>query len=169
MRILARANAHRSVLDHSGAQIGVEIASSPDTPARPDRWAWSVRLLDGSPQPAAAVDEIHSTTTGSNVAVRHTVGPVAVLVDPSVIDPDLELRRLDDLEILERAATDLLVLIVTTGQAEIERRHHLRQHDALVFEGDDPLSIELRPCTGAAEVAVVRLRSTQNATVNWVP
>ncbi|MDN5803524.1 MAG: hypothetical protein L0H26_02895 [Microlunatus sp.] len=171
MRILVRANAHRPVLDDSG-QVGVEVASSPDTPGRPDRWTWSIRLLDQPPSPTVA--EPSGDDHLADVVRRDLDGPdgsgtLEVAVDPAVVAPEVDVLGFSEAGELERDPNDLVALLVTEGAADIEGRHLLRRLDTLVLEGDDPVRISIDPTGGPASVAVVRLRSTQAATVNWVP
>ena len=75
MRILMRANAHRSVVD-DGHAVGVEVASSPDTPGRPERWAWHIRLLEATMQPNRPLGhqaEARTDDTGPVADVERTL------------------------------------------------------------------------------------------------
>lgn len=174
MRILARANAHRAVLA-DGDQVGLEVASSPDTPSRPDRWAWSIRLLDttppepSAPQPEAEDGGPQAVYVDLGRSADGGSGTLEVLVDPTVVIPEADVLHVSGIEELERDPRDLVALVIASGAADIENRHLLGRHDALVLEGEDPLRISIESSGGPADVAVVRLKSKQTATVNWVP
>lgn len=172
MRILVRANAHRPwVAD--GDQVGIEIASSPDTPTRPDRWVWSIRLLDQVASKDSAAD-LPPDGDRPHI-IRHDLeepdgsGTLEVAADPDVVLPEVEVVRFSEAGVVKRDPNDLVALLVTQGSARVEDRHLLRRLDALMLEGDDPLRVGIVPAGEPTSVAVVRLRTTQTATVNWVP
>ncbi len=157
-----RANAHRPVPEGDGPS-GVEVASSPDTPGRPERWLWHIRLLDGAPAPS---DGTVTLELGHDRALEVTVNAGAVRADVQLLD-------LADSVLLDRDEKELVALIASDSSAVVEGRHVLQPSDTLVLEGDDPLSVSVRPANGHASVAVVRLASATDGpgatSVNWVP
>lgn len=177
MRLLVRANAHRPILN-DGSLVGVEVAASPDTATRPERWAWHVRLLDPkahlNPWPGhmLAVDDSHEPSAGSartRVDLDFASGFAAVEVD---VDPDLvrastHVVGVGDETVLERAEEELIVLVAASGEVLLEDRHTLLAGDAMVLTGDDPLSARVSTAHGSA--VVIRLRTPLGNPVGWVP
>jgi len=156
-----RANAHRPVLEGDGPG-GVEVASSPDTPGRPERWLWHIRLLDGAPAPS-----------DGTVTLELGDRTLEVTVNRGAVRADVQLLDLADSVLLDRDEKELVALIASESVAVVEGRHVLQPSDTLVLEGDDPLSVGVRPANGHASVAVVRLTSATDGpgatSVNWVP
>jgi hypothetical protein len=157
-----RANAHRPVPEGDGPS-GVEVASSPDTPGRPERWLWHIRLLDGAPAPSEGTVALD---LGQGRTLEVTVNTQAVRADVQLID-------VTDNRLLDRDEKELVALVASESAAVIEGRHVLQPFDTLVLEGDDPLSVSVGPANGRASVAVVRLASVSEGpglkSVNWVP
>ncbi|GAA3664778.1 hypothetical protein GCM10022237_26060 [Nocardioides ginsengisoli] len=156
MRLLLRANAHRAV------DGGVEVAASPDTPTRPDPWAWQIRLHHTSPASPAS-------DGGASVALGaggrwHSL---RVDTDPALVRPELQVLRLEGTTEVRRDEADLVALVVTDGSALVEDRHALATGDAMVFTGDDPLAV--RTTAPGGEVVLVRLRPVSDVEVGWVP
>ncbi|HEX5533314.1 MAG TPA: hypothetical protein VFX33_06185 [Actinomycetales bacterium] len=162
MRLLMRANAHRPVPEGDGPG-GVEVASSPDTPGRPERWLWHMRLLDGAPAPSEGKVTL---AMGQGRTLEVTVNTGAVRADVQLLD-------VTESELLDRDEKELVALIASESVAVVEGRHVLHPSDTLVLEGDDPLRVSVRPANGHASVAVVRLTSATDGphgmSVNWVP
>jgi hypothetical protein len=156
-----RANAHRSVPDGDGPG-GVEVASSPDTAGRPERWLWHIRLLDGAPAPS-----------DGTVTLELGDRTLEVTVNGGAVRADVQLLDLAVSVLLDRDERELIALIASESVAVVEGRHVLHPSDTLVLEGDDPLSVSVRPANGHASVAVVRLTSATDGpgatSVNWVP
>ena len=154
MRLLLRANAHRPV------DGGVEVAASPDTPTRPDPWAWQIRLHD---------DALATDAGGTRVALGPggRWGALQVDSDPALVRHELEVLRLDGSTEVSRDEADLVALVVTDGSALVEDRHALATGDAMVFTGDDPLTV--RTTAPGGEVVLVRLRPVTDVEVGWVP
>jgi hypothetical protein len=157
-----RANAHRPVPEGDGPS-GVEVASSPDTPGRPERWLWHIRLLDGASTPS---DGTVTLALGQDRTLEVTVNTEAVRADVQLID-------VTDNQLLDRDEKELVALVAADSTAVVEGRHVLQPSDTLVLEGDDPLSVSVGPANGRACVAVVRLAPTSGSpglkSVNWVP
>ena len=157
MRLLLRANAHRRTDDGS-----IEVAASPDTPRR-ERWQWHLRLIDIEPGHSAPIEG--STVVGGDGRRRL----VHVSTDGETTQAEIELHEVRQPLTVQRPATDLLVLLVHRGEALVEGRHRLTELDALVLEGDDPLEVSVAPATAPVGISVVRLRSTTDRPLAWVP
>ena len=157
MRLLLRANAHRSL--DTGA---TEIAASPDTPLR-ERWQWHVRLHDEAP--ALAPDALSATVARGD----GTSSLLEVSADPGVARPVVELLEVAARAQVRRTPDELVLLLVNRGAALVEQRHLLAELDAMVFEGDDPLEVSVDSAHGPLEVAVVRLRPAVARPLAWVP
>lgn len=163
MRLLLRANSHRLV------DPGVtELAAAPDTPLR-ERWQWHLRLHDCVPEAAegSVIRTVRRGDGGSQV--------LEVTADPGIARPDTELIEAGSRVEVRRAAEELLVLVVHRGAALVEQRHLLAELDAMVLEGDDPLSVSVDPADSVDSghsplgVAVVRLTPTNPGPLAWVP
>jgi hypothetical protein len=141
---------------------GVEVASSPDTAGRPERWLWHIRLLDGAPAPS-----------DGTVTLELGDRTLEVTVNGGAVRADVQLLDLADSVLLDRDERELVALVASESAAVIEGRHVLQPSDTLVLEGDDPLSVSVGPADGRASVAVVRLASVSEGpglkSVNWVP
>lgn len=176
MRLLLRANSHRPAWA-GGSIVGVEVAASPDTPARPEPWAWHIRLLDDR----APLDVVHTQSQRDGVRTlddwsdklthrlalsggRHKALEVAV--DRRLVGASTELVHDEEL-VLERPEEELLAVVVSSGAVVVERRHTLGVGDAVVLTGDDPLAVSLSTARGAA--VVVRLNAPHGRSVSWVP
>lgn len=176
MRLLLRADAHRPV------DGGIEVAASPDTPRR-EAWQWYVRVVDdrvgggdehdetaprhnGRPQGGVNSPKLVSVTlprAGSSSVLEVATDAVAVTATAEVVITGEPLT-------LERDRREVVVLIVGQGCARVEGRHSLGELDALVLEGDDPLSVTLeRGGEASTSVGVVRLRSADERDIGWVP
>lgn len=161
MRLLLRSGVHRPV------DGGVEVASSPDTPRR-EAWLWQVRVLDF---PSAPADE-DSGVTRVALGLPREGGPATVEIscDRPSVETKAEALIAGDPVTLERGRDELTVLIVGQGSARLEGRHLLHGMDAMVLEGDDPLALTLeRVGSEPTSVAVVRLWSTGERPISWVP
>lgn len=157
MRLLLRANSHRSAPDGT-----VEIAASPDTPRR-ERWEWHLRLSDST-------NDVRAGTTTAAVKLDRRDGPAVLTLtsDPAVVLPQAGL--LDLPAELTRTERELVLLVVGSGTVRAEGRHLLSELDALVLAGDDPLQIELEQASAdAASVALIRLEPAGAASIGWVP
>jgi hypothetical protein len=174
-----RANSHRGVL--GGPTVGgVEIAASPDTPARPDRWAWHVRMFDTAPDQGGP-GQVEPPTSGHAprttelllTTIERPNGPgfLEVRVDPSAVAPEVHRVTVNRGHTLSRDSRELLLFVVTTGEALVEDHHVLREGDAMVLTGDDPLTVAVTPppASGDVSLVVVRLRSPHGDSIAWVP
>lgn len=130
-----------------------------------------MRLLDSAPSEVAPAPQsaAHALYTDLDRFGDGGSGFLEVLVDPSVLTPQVDLLTVGGADELERDPRDLMALVIVSGAVDVEHRHVLRRYDALVLEGEDPLRISIDAVGGPAEFAVVRLKSTHDATVNWVP
>ncbi|PZH20048.1 hypothetical protein C1I97_01900 [Streptomyces sp. NTH33] len=167
MRLLLRANAHRPV-DGGGR----EVAAAPDTPRR-EPWQWQVRLLAGG----------HGPTTAPLPGARRIAEPLPdgtvleVAADPAAVCPDVEIVDPGAGTTVDRAESDVLVLVACGGRLLVEGRHLLADADAMVLAGaDDPLSVEVRHPDGRgvpdgpdARLALVRLSPAGDRALSWVP
>lgn len=179
MRILVRANAHRRVLD-AGHAVGVEVAASPDTPGRPERWSWHIRLLETKMQPHHSPGqhmEPRELLGGPVVGVERTLVELGaheafrvleVQVDPTVVTAHVELLGPGDEEqLLERTEEELMALVASSGEVVLENRHRLLPGDAIVLTGDDPLAVCAHSPQGS--LVVIRIRAPHQGPVSWVP
>jgi hypothetical protein len=178
MRILVRANAHRPVLE-SGCTVGVEVAASPDTPGRPERWAWHIRLLDARARPsmpAAHPGGVGVTSSAAPAGGERTLvelGPqdacrvLEVQVDPALARVDVETVAAGEDVVLARPNQELMAVVASAGEVLLEDRHRLSAGDAILLTGDDPLAVRVSTARGA--VVVVRLRSPSGQPLGWVP
>lgn len=172
MRLLLRASAHRQV------DGGVEIAASPDTPRR-EAWQWHVRVVEngraegGCWENGRAEGGTGGGTDTITLALPRVGGAAAVLEvasDAGASAATADVFITGAAVTLERDQREVLVLIVGQGMARVEGRHLLGELDALVLEGDDPLSVSVeREGDAPTSVAMVRLRSTGGRAFGWVP
>jgi hypothetical protein len=159
-----RSDAHRSAVAADGAQV-TEVASSPDTPGRPERWRWHVRLRDGS-----APDRAPSPSRRSAELSAGALTSVEVEVDPALVAAAIEVVDVADTYLVEREAQGLVIIVQGGGRSLVEGRFELGEHDTFVLEGDDPTTVSLVPVGGGpTQVALVRLRTTSQASLGWVP
>lgn len=158
MRLLLRASSHRCV---DGA---IEIASSPDTPRR-ERWKWHLRVL-----PAGIHTAEPNTTAMTLDRSDGSVSEITVTVDPAAVACDVEAFDLTTTAALERAGSELVVVVVGAGIVLVEDRHTLRELDAMVLAGDDPLHVTVTQVSAEpVSLTVIRLRSADADSVAWVP
>ncbi len=113
---LMRANAHRPVPEGDGPS-GVEVASSPDTPGRPERWLWHIRLLDDAPAPS---DGKVTLSLGQDRTLEVTVSTGAVRAGVQLID-------VTDSQLLDRDEKERVALIASSSTAVVEGRHVLQR------------------------------------------
>lgn len=143
------------------------MASSPDTPRR-EAWLWQVRVLVAPGAPA----EEDSGVTRVALGLPREGGTATVEIgcDQPSVETKAETLIAGDPVTLERGRDELTVLIVGQGSARLEGRHLLHGMDAMVLEGDDPLALTLeRVGPEPTSVAIVRLWSTGERPISWVP
>lgn len=157
MRLLLRANTHRRTDDGR-----IEVAASPDTPRR-ERWQWHLRLIDIEPGHSTPNEGV--TVVGADGRQRL----LQVSTDAATTQAEIEVHEVQQPLTIQRPSTDLLVLLVHRGEALVEGRHRLAELDALVLEGDDPLEVSVEPTTAPVGISVVRLGSTTDRPLAWVP
>lgn len=180
MRLLLRADAHRPV------DGGIEVAASPDTPRR-EAWQWHVRVVDDRTAVGGGGDGASNPSAHrqNGRAEGAPVGPKVVTValprsgsnslleiatDARAVAATAEVVIAGDPVTLDRDEREVVVMIVGQGRARIEGRHSLGELDALVLEGDDPLSVTVeREGEAPTSVGVVRLRSAGERAIGWVP
>lgn len=162
MRLLLRSNAHRPTAD------GWEVAASPDTPNR-EVWQWDLRLVHshaGSAEPGPGSERQAVSLPardGSALTVQLTCDPTRVVARTEVMIAGAPAT-------VERDVRELTVLVVGQGRARLEGRHELGALDAMVLEGDDPLTVAVeRVGTEPTSVGVVRIRSAVEQPISWVP
>lgn len=167
MRLLMRADAHRPVATGNGRRA-VEVAASPDSPRPSEPWQWHIRLLPG----AGAGDPGSSPGTLSERVELGRDGEgtlLEVTVDPAAVHPRVEVVELTGRRLIERDERDLLALLVASGNCLVEDRHLLGARDAMVLEGDDPVTVAVVPeGPDLVRLAVVRLGATSGP-LGWVP
>lgn len=162
MRLLLRAGSHRPV------DGGLEVAASPDTPRR-ESWQWQVRVLE--PHAGQGGDRPDAERLVLNLPrSAGATSPLEVCCDPAAVAAKAEVVICGDEVTIDRDVHEVTVLVVGQGEARIEGRHLLRELDAMVLEGDDPLRPGLeRAGDEPTSVAVVRLRSQGTQPISWVP
>jgi len=141
MWLLMRGNSFRA--DPDG---GITLASSPDTPARPVPWRWTVRA---------------------------EAGEVAVLVDPAVVGYRRSEHAGERLQ-LTRDGGEALVIVALAGGYQLSHpggpwRRRLDPGDVAVLEGEAAEPVALDPAGDAARVCLVRLHSLTGAPLRWDP
>jgi hypothetical protein len=151
MQLLLRGAA---LLDPDDPVAETVLAASPDSLARA-RWLWDVRVAR-TLEPAYA-----AASTG--------IGPHRLVVRTA---DDVEAQRsrveLDSPSALRRPPHELWLVVVTSGAL----RHGaftVAAGDVLVWEGDDPTSIELEPASDDVVLEQVRLRRSDGSELRWVP
>jgi hypothetical protein len=155
----------RLILRNAAGRLGDDeslvIAASPDSLAR-QPWQWDVRL---SREPVGQSLEHDGAGIG-----RHFV---CVRVDPDHVAAELTTQWFDldaDRTVsIGRPVDELWLAVVETGSF---RHGHLdvAPGDVLVWEGDDPVMIDVTPIgPGRVTWAVVTLRRTDGQALRWVP
>jgi hypothetical protein len=156
MRLILRGAASR--LGGTGSLV---VSSSPDSLAR-QPWQWDVRVAR---KPIGQATEHDGAGIG-----RHFV---CVRVDPELVSAELTTECYDPepgrTVRVERPADELWLAVVETGAF----RHgpaDVVPGDVLVWEGDDPVRIDLTSVDGGpVTLALARLRRTDGAALRWVP
>ena len=160
-----RSSAHRRVSDDGGGTC-LEVASSPDTPGRPERWQWHIRLRDGEAQTEPVDDSTLLVDLGPGGGRRS----LEVAVDPTTVTPAVQVLDVADTQVLQRDERELMALVVARGGVLVEGRHRLGPSDTLVLEGDDPVGVTVTASGDErATLAVVLLRPAGRHGINWVP
>ena len=162
MRLLLRQEVHRP------CAAGHEIAAGPDSPRR-ERWLWDVRLYTARPGTeegvSTSVRELPPPAppgleTARYVGVRHRTG---------VIEAAVESLKISGSHRFERAGGELWVLLCQAGILT-EGRRTVGPGDALILEGDDPLTVRVSSAGGRpASVVLVRLSRADGSNLRWVP
>ncbi|WP_146755186.1 hypothetical protein [Arthrobacter sp. AQ5-05] len=163
MRLLLRANAHRR--EPGG---GMEIAASPDTRER-ERWQWDVHLaadpVGEAPLPASVESLV---ATGAMALADGSLVHVVARSAPAEAVPSVEIHHLADAMELCRGLHEVMLVVAGGPGLLVEGRHRLERLDALVLEGDDPLTLPLEADgAGPIPIAVIRLKGTGQ--LGWVP
>jgi hypothetical protein len=155
MRLILRGAAARLATEGS-----VVVAASPDSLAR-QPWQWDVRV---SRDPVGQSQQYD----GAGIGHHH----ICVRSEDALVSADLStLRIVEDggPVTFDRPDHELWLAVVEHGTF----RHgsfEVAPGDVLVWEGDDPLSIDLTPTgRGSVECALVSLRRTDGAALPWVP
>lgn len=160
MRLLLRASSHVPASDGS-----LVLAASPDTPGR-EAWQWYLRLSTGPGEhPDGAV--------AAGLQLPPSAAPwtsAELATDPDAVRPELDLLDVSSRAALQRGAAEVTVLVAVDGDLTVEGRHRMSRLDALVLEGDDPLTVGLEPHEGsAANVLVARVVAPRDGMLRWVP
>jgi len=136
------------------------VAASPDSLARAP-WQWDVRV---SRDPVGQSQQ-HD---GAGIGWHH----VCVRTEAALVSADLSTVTLDEdggALTLERPRDELWLAVVEAGTF----RHgvfEVAAGDVLVWEGDDPRSIDITPIgSGAVLCVFVTLRRTDGDALRWVP
>ena len=149
--------------DHRSA-AGVELAASPDSPAR-ERWLWDVRLESAAAPMTEALDVASLEVTGANRGIHF----INVRFDPAEIVASIAVEVLDAESELRRPEGEIWITIIEAGAVH-DGSFLVKTGDVLVWEGDDPLTVTLRPADDAmAQIAVVKIGRRDGSTLRWVP
>ncbi|MUH45760.1 MAG: hypothetical protein F2793_04530 [Actinobacteria bacterium] len=142
----------------------VEVAASPDSPAR-ERWLWDVRLESSAAPMTDAMDAVSLEVSGAGRGIHF----VNARFDASVITAEIRVEILTAPADLRRPEGEIWVAIIEAGELH-DGSFTVRAGDVLVWEGDDPLSVALRP-TGhdPVQLAVVKLGRRDGKVLRWVP
>lgn len=154
------------------AQGVTVIAASPDTPHR-ERWIWQVSVIEGT-------NEVPGPPAGATAVTLPLEGPVYypglgsaalhVAADANYAIASVARVDLTTPQTLTREVDQVRVLLVDAGQIVVERRHYLDAGDALVVEGDDPLSFTVADARGeGSALAVATLAAPAGRLIGWVP
>lgn len=148
MWLLVRDNALMPAVDGS-----VTLAACPDTADRGEDWRW--RVWRGPPTASDRLGEVFVDTDTDYVVASTTV------VGASPIT-------------LTRQAGEEVVVVPLAGHHLIADsigpwQRWLHPGDAFVLEGEESETVNLSSAPGPARVAVVRLSTTNDAPLRWVP
>lgn len=151
------------VEDHP-ATAGVELAASPDSPAR-ERWLWDVRLESQAAASGEASDVASLEVTGAGRGIHF----INARFDPSEIVAAIAVEVLETSVELSRPEGEIWITIVESGAVH-DGSFLVKTGDVLVWEGDDPLTVTLRPGDeGQAQIAIVKIGRRDGSTLRWVP
>lgn len=155
MRLVLRGAATR--LGDAGSLV---VAASPDSLAR-QPWQWDVRVAREPVGQCLDYD-------GAGIGAHH----VCVRTDPELVTAALRTARLqgsaDGAVLLERPQAELWLAVVESGRlrhADLEAR----PGDVLIWEGDDPLRVDLEPLDVGVVLALVVLARTDGRDLRWAP
>ncbi len=162
MQMLLRSPA--AIIEDHRSVAGVELAASPDSPAR-ERWLWDVRLESEEAPMTEASDVESLEVTGAGRGIHF----INVRFDPEEIVASIGVERLDLESEFSRPAGEIWITIIESGAVH-DRSFLVMTGDVLVWEGDDPLTVTLRPADeGRAEMAIVKIGRRDGSTLRWVP
>lgn len=162
MQMLLRSPA-AIVGDHRSAP-GVELAASPDSPAR-ERWLWDVRLESQAAASGEASDAASLEVTGAGRGIHF----INVRFEPAEIVASIGVEVLDAEAEFTRPEGEIWITIVESGALH-DRSFLVKAGDVLVWEGDDPVTVALRPADeGRVEIALVKIGRRDGRTLRWVP
>ncbi|NQW73312.1 MAG: hypothetical protein HQ453_11315 [Actinobacteria bacterium] len=146
------------------ADTSLEVAASPDSPAR-ERWMWDVRLESRAAPMTDAMDAVSLEVSGAGRGIHF----VNVRFDATAITAAIDVEVLDGPASLRRPAGELWIAIFEAGAA-YDGPFIVRSGDAVVWEGDDPTSVDLRPIEAVpVQIAVVKLGRHDGSELRWVP
>jgi hypothetical protein len=151
-------------VDDVAADMSLEVAASPDSPAR-ERWMWDVRLESRAAPMTGAMDAVSLEVSGAGRGIHF----VNVRFDATAITAAIDVEVLDRPASLRRPAGELWIAIFEAGAAH-DGPFIVRAGDVLVWEGDEAIAVELRPIDEVpVQIAVVKLGRRDGSELRWVP
>ncbi|MSW44063.1 MAG: hypothetical protein F2836_04735, partial [Actinobacteria bacterium] len=130
-------------LFHHSSTAGVELAASPDSPAR-ERWLWDVRLESAAAPLTEVFDVASLEVTGAGRGIHF----INVRFDPAEIVAAIAVEVLQVEAELSRPESEIWITIIESGAVH-DGSFLVKTGDVLVWEGDDPLTVTLRPAGDA--------------------
>ena len=112
-----------------------------------------------------AMDAVSLEVSGAGRGIHF----VNVRFDATAITAAIDVEVLDGPASLRRPAGELWIAIFEAGAA-YDGPFIVRCGDAVVWEGDDPMSVDLRPIDSVpVQIAVVKLGRHDGSELRWVP
>lgn len=161
MMVIIRAEAINRTSEIPGIY---KIAAAPDTVRHNEPWQWRINLLKG--QAAAGKIDGQVLTFGAQDGAGDNA--LELQLDDEFVAAQMEpLAFSEDTQII-RDQGEIVAVYVTSGQLEFGG-HPLRGGDVAIFSGGEHFEVEAKPNEGVAEVGLVRLTSTNEAGLVWIP
>jgi len=97
-----------------------------------------------------------------------------VRLDPELIHAEVLVTQVSEATLWQRAHSELWIGLLTTGWVH-ERDHDVVAGDVIIWEGEDPVRIELSPAPSdvgtarGSELVLVRLSRRDGRSLRWVP
>lgn len=126
---------------------------------------WDVRLETRAAPMTDAMDAVSLEVSGAGRGIHF----VNVRFDAMAITAAIDVEVLDRPASLCRPAGELWIAIVEAGAAH-DGPFIVGAGDVLVWEGDDPMAVDLRPIDEVpVQIVVVKLGRHDRSELRWVP